>query len=307
MLINKTLLVGLVFTLTYFNYPAKAVAPDLTVTCNNVSCTANGSSLFNYANITPGFSVTRSVLIDNSANSDSCNLYIYTTRDGVEAKPDLAEKMLIVIKTDTVVYFGDESGLNPKRFTDLIGQNIYLGLINASDSVQYSWSAEFEANSGNNYQSSSVAFGFSLSFTCGTPPIGIPPILLAVVNPLVLGVGTDNINQDVMGLVSTDNNIVEDGNVMGLLCETANNWWIILIIQAILSIIVLTVKHFKPLIKRLWLLIILFAIVSQLAHNYFGCPCITDDWCSRYIILNIAVALFSLLGYNLTRVNDKIS
>jgi len=74
MKIIKIIIPIIVFFLIVLATPSKAIASDLTVTCNGTSCTNDGNSLFNQTNIYPGYSVTKTIKIDNLANLDSCNL-----------------------------------------------------------------------------------------------------------------------------------------------------------------------------------------------------------------------------------------
>jgi hypothetical protein len=320
---NKILIICISFFLLGLCFPAKVSATvpatipatDMTVTCDNIQCVKSGSGLFNQTNIAPGYSVIKSVLIDNTNNSDSCNLHLQATRQGGIQNPDLAGKIISLIKSNGIVYFGDDSGNNPKSFADLFGQDVFLGTVNSNSSRIYSWRADFLASSGNDYQAKSVNFSFNLNFVCGTAPTVTPSVTptatttIITTTPLlfnILGLTTDNISLTPTGtpaitpslLGNTDN--TNNGAVLGLACDNPGyNWWVVLLIQAVLTALVLAFKGFKPAFKKIWLLPVLLAILSQLVHNYYGCGCSTGIWCGYYWFLNLILVAISSFGYYL--------
>jgi len=79
MKVTKIILTLLIFLVLLLSNPSSALASDLTVTCNGTNCTNSGNSLFNQTNIYPGYSVTKTIEIDNLANLDSCNLNLSVT------------------------------------------------------------------------------------------------------------------------------------------------------------------------------------------------------------------------------------
>jgi len=311
---SKLLLIGFFTALLFLSIPVKAFAADLTITCNGSSCSSNGGSLFNETNIAPGFTATKSLLIDNSTNNDACNLYLLSSRVGEKPNFDLAAKITTVLSAGDTVYFGAE----PQTLTDMLGQNLSLGLVDANSSKEYSWRSTFNTDSGNDYQNSAVVFNFNISFTCGTAPTVTPTPSPVVHTPTptpastvtnnnagglsILGVATENVSPSITGVTPsatiTDGN-TNIGNVLGTQCEASNNWWLVLVIQVLLSVIVLVLKGFKPSLSSFWLLLILLGILSQVAHNYWGCGCVVDYWCTNYLSLNLMGVLTGSLCYYL--------
>ncbi len=70
-------------------------------------------------------------------------------------------------------------------------------------------------------------------------------------------------------------------------------WWIILVLQALVSFVYLW-SRWKD--KTWWVVIGIAAIVSQIAHEIFGCNCATGVWCPRFWILNLIIILLSLFA-----------
>jgi len=315
MKITKLILPILVFSILLLSNPSSTWASDLTVTCNGTSCTNSGNSLFNQSNIYPGYTVTKTIQIDNLANTDSCNLNLSVTRNGVKQTPDLAEKIITLIKEGSNVYYGDESNLNPKRLSDLLTTTIPLGVVGANSTKEYSWKTDFESDSGNIYQNTSVKLDFSINFTCGTLPNPVTP------TGTVSGVSTRrssssaSSNSSVLGTVTyeivalsssssssigttTSNESKDEGKVLGASCEkVVNYWWIPLLLQILLSIIVLVFKYSRINMKWIWGLLIGLGLLSQVIHMIFGCDCISSYWCPNYLILNIVLILLGIANY----------
>jgi hypothetical protein len=313
---SKLLLIIIFSVLLFLSIPSKAFAADLTITCNGSSCRSNGGSLFNETNIAPGYSVTKTVLIDNSTNSDDCNLYLQATRVGSKPEIDLVDKIDTTIYTGSQIYFG------PQPLAELLGQNLFLGVVSNGSSKEYSWGSSFNTDSGNEYQDSGVIFNFNINFTCGTAPTLTPTSVIPTPTPTsaftlnndagglsVLGVATENVNPSLNGVTPsvtiTDGN-TNIGNVLGTQCEASNNWWIVLVVQVILSVIALIIKGFKPSLSSFWLLLILLGILSQVAHNYWGCGCVTDYWCTNYLSLNLFGVLTGIFCYYLITLRGSI-
>lgn len=315
MKITKLILPILVFSILLLSNPSSTWASDLTVTCNGTSCTNSGNSLFNQSNIYPGYTVTKTIQIDNLANTDSCNLNLSVTRNGVKQTPDLAEKIITLIKEGSNVYYGDESNLNPKRLSDLLTTTIPLGVVGANSTKEYSWKTDFESDSGNIYQNTSVKLDFSINFTCGTLPNPVTPTgtvsgvstrrssSSASSNSSVLGTVTDEIvalsssSSSSIG-TTTSNESKDEGKVLGASCEkVVNYWWIPLLLQILLSIIVLVFKYSRINMKWIWGLLIGLGLLSQVIHMIFGCDCISSYWCPNYLILNIVLILLGIANY----------
>jgi hypothetical protein len=221
---------------------------------------------------------------------------------------DLAERIDLIIQSNNHLYFPKAS------FADFFGQSISLGVVGANSLSEYSWIANFQAESGNDYQNTNVAFNFNLNFTCGSAPIisntPVPTTIQFLRNNTsnnqnttstsVLGLETDNVE---LGLDqasvddSVNGGVVDTGNIMGIECESNYNWWIVLLIQSVLSVIVLSLKLIRTSLPRLWSLPLLFGLLSQAVHTYFGCGCSEGYWCSKYIYLNLLVVIVVSLCY----------
>lgn len=315
MKVTKLILPLLIFSILILSNPSSTWASDLTVTCNGASCTNSGNSLFNQTNIYPGYSVTKTIKIDNLANLDSCNLNLSVTRIGSKQTPDLAEKIVTLIKEGSNVFYGDESNISPKRLSNLLTTTIPLGVVGANSTKEYSWKTDFESDSGNIYQNTSVKLDFSINFTCGTLPNPITPA--GNVNGVstrrsssstsssssVLGSVTDGTialssssSESSGSTTSTESK--DEGKVLGASCEKVTNyWWIPLLLQILLSVIVLILKYSRINMKWIWGIFIILAILSQIIHMIFGCDCISSYWCPNYLFLNLLLVLLGIFNY----------
>jgi len=297
----KLLTISSLFAALSILMSANVFAADLTVTCNGVSCSNNGGSLFNETPIAPGYSITKTILINNSANIDDCRLHLFVQRQGPASEPDLAGVITTVISSGGTVYFGDQSGENPQTLAQIFGQDVYLGIVNGSSSKEYNWDATFQTSSGNDYQGKEAAFSFNLNFTCGSIPTPTPIHSQPQNNTnggAVQGLSTTATPIPTTILPTPTNSITDNsGIVLGATCNNTNNWWIVIIIQMILSVVVLIIKWIKSSSSQLWIVLFALGILSQLAHNYWGCGCSINYWCSNYLIPNILITLASCVLY----------
>lgn len=272
------------------------------ITCTTANCSGSQGSLFHETNIAPGFSTSKTVSIDNSGNTDTCNLYLQTTRSTVPGTPDLSSMINMVIKRDSTILFGNTS------MSELFSQNLFLGSISAGSTAEYTWEAAFDPSSSNDYQSSEVYFDFNLSFTCGSTPADNSTNQNLGGNTIqVLGEGTEA-SQDSGNNVESiyDRELhIEDGNggnILGTECEYTYPWWIFLLIQTALSLFLIFAMISKRSGSRIWLVLILFGVLSQAIHLIAGCGCLVEYWCTKYIYLNLTIVAVSLfLYYLLTR------
>jgi hypothetical protein len=311
---NKALFGLIIFFFTFFTIGfSKVFAADITVTCNSSDCSLSGAPLFNELNIYPSYSVTKSIFVDNSNNGDSCNLYLFTQRQGDIGIPDLAGNINTVIKDGGTVYFGDDTEVAPKNLTDLFGQNIYLGSIGGGSTREYFWRSFFTSISGNEYQNKSVKFDFNINFTCGNEPSNnstggdggtggttqttsnVPAVLGAAITKLT------NFVEDIIPYEEKPETLGETSEVLGLQCtDKYYPWWVSLLVQGILSLVILIVKAKKNNTKRLWITLIIFGLLSQLIHYLLGCNCATGDYCSKYWIYNTIIVSVFLFAFYLT-------
>lgn len=85
--------------------------------------------------------------------------------------------------------------------------------------------------------------------------------------------------------------------VKGVSCSDKNYyWWLPLVIQLLLGII---------LIKRSIIFPIILGIVSQLIHQWLGCNCATNIWCTRYWILNLIIVTCVVLLNKFIQIKNR--
>jgi len=89
-----------------------------------------------------------------------------------------------------------------------------------------------------------------------------------------------------------------DGKALGTTCDKVTNyWWIPLLLQILLSVIVLIFKYSRINMKWTWGILIILAILSQIIHVIFGCDCISSYWCPNYLLLNLLLLILGIFNY----------
>lgn len=82
-------------------------------------------------------------------------------------------------------------------------------------------------------------------------------------------------------------------------------WWIFLVLELIAILLILRrgIIH-KWRVGKLMLSLVTIAALSQIAHEITGCNCIISIWCSKYLLINLVILLFST-AYGLYRLSKK--
>lgn len=74
-------------------------------------------------------------------------------------------------------------------------------------------------------------------------------------------------------------------------------WWIFLVIQLIIGgIYAWMASSKKEESLTLWIPPIVFGVISQLVHWYFGCNCATGPWCQWYWLFNLLIVIIGIIG-----------
>jgi hypothetical protein len=88
-------------------------------------------------------------------------------------------------------------------------------------------------------------------------------------------------------------------------CQTQIPWWVPLLIQLILTILLVMITRDSRLRNRVFLTILFIGLVSELTHVYFGCPCDKGSWCQWYGVMNILIIAMGLLLRSKLESNDN--
>lgn len=163
-------------------FTSKVIAAgDYTVTCSepNSACSASSDPLFDISNFAPGTSVTRTIFVDNTNNSDNCNLLVKAKNMTQSVQPgDFIDKLFLSIRdniadTDFVGLLDiDGNATNQNTISYLDDDWISLGSINSGLSKTYTWLVTFDKDADNDYQANNATFDLDLNFTCGTQTTG---------------------------------------------------------------------------------------------------------------------------------------
>lgn len=318
------LIISLIFGLFFFIHPDKAFAADLTITCNSDSCVSSTENLFNHTNISPGFSIVKTIQVENLNTDSSCDLQLYVERAGKKNNPDLAEKLSVVITRGGETLFGNK-GANTKSIADMFDQNIInWGSVQANTSAEYIWETNFNTDSGNEYQQSSASFNFSLNFVCNTPiengsnVDGVETtnrgtgLIAHVLGNISQSEGNGQTDENTDNIASEQENSRSDkstdstGSILGTECSESFPWWIIILLQIASEIAAITAVVLRKTIRKLWLIPVISAIIFQIAHYLLGCDCTNDYWCPKYIFINLALTAVTLLvWYYLNKKNQQ--
>jgi len=148
---------------------------DITITCNTGSDCIKSSELplFSENNIYPGYSVSQVFSVDNNRNGP-CHLTFKA--DSLSKVPDiLSQKILINISGINNDYSLVNYSLND--LLDPAKSSVSLGHINKNIENKYSWSATFDKDANNEYQSLTSNFNINFNFECdeetGDNPLNI--------------------------------------------------------------------------------------------------------------------------------------
>ena len=78
-------------------------------------------------------------------------------------------------------------------------------------------------------------------------------------------------------------------------CQTQIPWWVPLLIQLALTLLLVVITRGSQLRNRIAWIILLMGILSELSHIYIGCPCEENNLCRWYGVINILIIALGLL------------
>ena len=129
--------------------------------------------------------------------------------------------------------------------------------------------------------------------TSATPPGAVLGLGFPAGFTQILGEATESAQEPEEELSWTIN---QSGQVLSESeCQTQIPWWVPLLIQLILTILLVMITRDSRLRNRVFLTILFIGLVSELTHVYFGCPCDKENWCQWYGVMNIVIIAIGLL------------
>ncbi len=307
---KRILIFGLIFGAFSLIFPIRIFAADLNISCNQNDCIADSQdSLFNHTNISPGFSIIKSIRVDNLNTDTPCELELQAKRKGEITTPDLAGKLFIAITKDEISVFGSDTS---RTMADFLNKSIILGEIPANSSSEYIWRIDFNTESGNSYQQLSVSFDFDLTFTCNTTDgdlgssLGattsrssrnfLSRVLGNVLRPQEEKLEENNYSETKSESPAAVDEVVEGGSILGEKCENTLPWWIIPLLQLIIELVTIAFLWLKNSLTRPWFVPIMTGILFQTIYYILGCTCTNDHWCTKYLYINLGLTIITLVG-----------
>ncbi|MBL7036856.1 hypothetical protein ISR94_03395 [Candidatus Microgenomates bacterium] len=166
------------------------------------------------------------------------------------------------------------------------------GVVETSSNKTFDWLVTFDDTSGNEYQAATHSFDFDLSFGCGSGEDESPEVLGdSIVGDIFTTTSILGTNNEKFGSVEDPS----DSEVRGVSCEAEYyRWWAPLVVQGVLLLLLLIIglkNKSKP--KKIFIIVLFIAIISQVVHKILGCSCATGIWCERYWIFNLVMTFFS--------------
>lgn len=286
---------------------SKATTPDETITCNVGGCSGISGSLFNEVNMFPTQSIIKTLEAVNNYTEERTFAVEVKTANFFDSNPSLADVLKITITeidSGRVVY-------GPNSINQWLGSGYtLLTSIPSGGNKTYEFKVDLD-NVDNIYQEKTLLFDLNLGFeavesTNSTPTPnpsetsdGGGTNALTTINTAVAGLTTFvNKLPSVFGLQTEEINLDQEGKdigeVKGVSCLDKNYvWWLPLVIQLIVGIAMFKYfgKEQYKIMKRLIIIILGLAIISQAVHGLLGCNCATGIWCPRYIYLNLAITV----------------
>lgn len=274
--LKLTLLMGTIFAMLAF--PKTAGAADTEIACGTGGCSSVGP-LFNESGMYPTQNLTRSLKITN--NYPETRSFALEVQNYSDSNPSMGDALSVTItdqSTGNVVY-------GPKSITQWKNDGFgSLGQVDTGKSKTFKFKISF-SNVGNNYQDKKLVFDLKVGFETANVSTPVPTILGTTTvwgKPLTKLLGTQT---------EIPSQVPSTPEVDGL-CTGWVYWWLPLVVEALLIGTLLAGSKKQKKSTRSWFTIPIFlAVASQVVHKIVGCNCITNNWCSKYIFINLAILL----------------
>ncbi len=296
----KKLLKYILFSLIFL-IPSTVLAGDLDITCyedQSPVILKNTNPLFQLTGFLPGNSASRTIYVKNTDPTNACKIYF----DISGTTNALTNKIEVHI---------------PSLFNDslseyITGDRILMADLQPNEEITRTITLEFPSDAGNPFTLKQASFDITIQSVWG-PEFNTTGDVEGVTDtstdsstkrtPLeyisdLLGTGGEDFeNED----TTKDTNIEEEEVVLGeedSSCTTKTLWWIPLIVQLILTILVISIDKSVLRKKYVKLLIsILLGMISYLVINKIGCGCNPVWLCTNHWILNLIITSLPLLLY----------
>jgi len=297
------------FTIILFSAAFTVIvrAADQTITCDaSNGCSGLSGALFDENNVYPTQSITKTLEAINNYPEERTFAIEIKKINFSDSNPSLADVLKIMITeidSGTVVY-------GPSSINQWLGSGyILLTNIPAGEKKTYEFQVDLD-NVENVYQEKTLVFDLNLGFEAiertNPTPTPVPSQTSdggtdtsTAVSTAVAGLTTFvNRLPGIFGLQTEEINLGQEGKdmgeVKGVSCLDKNYvWWLPLVIQLIVGIVIFKYfgKEQYKIVKRLVVVILGLAIISQAVHELLGCNCATGIWCPRYIYFNLAITI----------------
>jgi hypothetical protein len=294
------------FFFLLFLIPSTVLANDLEITCYSNQppvIVKNTDPLFQLKNFGPGDTASRTMFATNTDTENNCRIYFDVSGD-TNILTDKIEVYIPGLFDDTLSRYITEprilmADLQPNQE---ISRTITMSLpTNAGNTyssqkasfdivVQSEWGAN-QVNTNTNTDEGQVA-GVTDTATQRRTPLEYFSELVETIEGTILEGISDEQAQD------NEN----DGEVLGEKtvreCSEKTLWWIPIVIQLILTLIVILTN--KSILKKKsakLLISILFAIVAYFVTRKIGCSCDPVWLCTHHWVLNTVIGISPITKY----------
>lgn len=271
------ILIKAFFLLTFvFLFPTFTHAADLNITCfesQKPTVTTSTTPLFQLSDFFPGDTVTKSIEVINSDTVNPCTISIQG--DGNSN-----------ILTDNIQF--SITSIYSESLSDFInGDNIQIANLQPNQSVTRAITLFFPATANNSLVNKNASFDIKINSQWGNEQGN------------VLGDSTSFVNKEEQNNVQTENDknpnqeeVLGTNKDINDTCHERTFWWVPLIIQILLTLLILPSKrlYLENIFIKFFITIAL-GILAFFIAKQIGCGCEIQVLCRYSWILNILFGL----------------
>jgi hypothetical protein len=307
--------------------PSAIFAADLDITCysdRSPDIVRNIDPLFQLTGFLPGSTSSRTIYVENTDTVNDCRIYFLTTGDS----------NILTNKIEVNVSGGLFNGSLTQYIDDT---RLLMANLSPNEEVTRTITMELPTDAGNTYASKNASFDITVQSEWGddtvveegddqgevagatdSPEEGGGPVGAFLTNFLGIG-GPDSYaeatdrDKDIEGEEEIEKDDTDadtkQGEVLGEEqpgeCTEKTLWWIPIVIQLIVTLLIISVD--KSILRKKYiklLLSILLGIIAYLATERIGCGCNLVWLCNNHWIINTLIGSFPVLTY-IKRNSDK--
>ncbi len=303
----KKFLTYIFLTSLFFLFPSNLFATDLEITCfsdRSPEFVRNTDPLFQITGFAPGDSASRIVFVENTDSENPCRIFFDVSGN----TNTLTDKIEVEIP-----------GLFSGTLSEYIGSNVMMANLAPNREVTREITMTLPTDAGNVYARRQASFDIIVQSEWGEDAVideeeeeEVTPAIAGVVDFFrdfiegMIGIGM----QDIAEVEEDEEEEVEEideeeNDTQGILgiadeekCTDKTLWWIPLLVQLILTLVVIFLNKSFLKYKRAKLIVsVLLGLISFFLTRWIGCGCNPVWLCTYHWIPNSVIALSPALTY----------